>query len=221
MKRWHGCRAHHPVHRNSPWKTYLFGRFFAIGEGGSCLPAHRSRLLGTFWGVCLRGKNPVRGGSLAGGGTERGYRTICLAGLPKGENSCDERPNFSPLIYLVSTGGSRLRHPRESRWLEESQHLLWRGIAAFGRNIISVAERLHVRRSVEWVGRGLNVQQNALLNMDFQARSRCRCALGRWAVAIRTICGEQMVALERSFPRGDERVACTQIKITVASLSII
>ena len=104
-----------------------FRPVFAIGEGGSCLPAHRSRLLGTFWGVCLRGKNPVRGGSLAGGGTERGYRTICLAGLPKGENSCDERPNFSPLIYLVSTGGSRLRHPRESRWLEESQHLLWRG----------------------------------------------------------------------------------------------
>src|SRR6516165_2672917 len=39
-----------------PAERPIFGRFFAIGEGGSCVSAHRSRLLGTFWGACLRGE---------------------------------------------------------------------------------------------------------------------------------------------------------------------
>src|SRR5215475_5168060 len=33
-----------------PAERPIFGRLFAIGEGGSCVSAHRSRLLGTFLG---------------------------------------------------------------------------------------------------------------------------------------------------------------------------
>jgi hypothetical protein len=52
----------------------IFGRFFANGEGGSCVSAHRSRLLGTFGAPVSGRKNPVPGGSPGDGGTEQRHR---------------------------------------------------------------------------------------------------------------------------------------------------
>src|SRR5262249_22689058 len=37
-----------------PVERPIFGRFFAIVRAAFCVSAHRSRLLGRFWGACLR-----------------------------------------------------------------------------------------------------------------------------------------------------------------------
>ena len=47
---------------------------FRDREGSSCVSAHRSRLLGTFWAPVSGRKNPVPGGSPGDGGTEQRHR---------------------------------------------------------------------------------------------------------------------------------------------------
>ena len=59
------------VDQNSPWKTCLRrGQFLPVFRDRKgrllCISAHRSRLLGRFWGAWSGGNNPVPGGSPGG-----------------------------------------------------------------------------------------------------------------------------------------------------------
>ena len=65
-----------------PPERLILGRFFAIGEGGSCVSAYSSRLLGTFWGACLRRQKSRSWRQLVTPLEIMLQRTICKAHKP-------------------------------------------------------------------------------------------------------------------------------------------